>query len=435
MKVAVCGLWHLGTVIAACLASVGHDVTGFDENVEKLRQGEPPLFEPGLAELLRAGLDRGTLRFTSDRSVLREADVVWIAWDTPVDDDDRADVEFVLARAGSLFDFLHDGARVMVSSQLPLGSVRRLEQACGVRASWPAPDGRLARPRNAAGRGRPADAGEDARTPRLHFACVPENLRLGKAIESFAKAERFVVGVRGERDERIAALLAPFGAPIEWMSVESAEMTKHALNAFLATSVAFINEIATVCEQTGADARDVARALKSDPRIGPRAYLNPGAAFAGGTLARDVQFLAVRSPFMAAVKASNDRHKEWIRTKLLEVLGNLHGKTIALWGLTYKPGTDTLRRSGALELARWLAAEGARVQAHDPAVKSVPADIPVALCGSPSEALRGADALVVATEWPEYRDTPIGAGAIVIDPNGFVGPREGLRYYSVGQAT
>jgi UDPglucose 6-dehydrogenase len=397
VKICVCGLWHLGTVIAACLASAGHDVTGFDENVDGLLRGEPPLQEPGLAELISA------VQFTTDREALRPAEMVWIAWDTPVDDDDRADVDAVLARAVSLFDFISAGALVVVSSQLPVGSVRRLEEAC---------------------------------SHRFRFACAPENLRLGSAIESFMKASRMVVGVRDEVARTVMSdVLAPFGVPIEWMSVESAEMTKHALNAFLATSIAFINEIAGVCEEAGADARDVARALKSDPRIGPRAYLSPGAPFSGGTLARDVGFLAPHAPLLAAVKASNDRHKNWARAKLLEVLGTLRGKTVALWGLTYKPGTDTLRRSGAVELARWLAAEGARVQAHDPAMSRIPGDVPVALCASAAEALLGADALVVATEWPDYRAAAIPAGTIVIDANNFVGGREGLRHYCVGRAS
>jgi UDPglucose 6-dehydrogenase len=397
MRICVCGLWHLGTVIAACLAAAGHDVTGFDENVEALGRGELPVQEPGLAELIRA------VRFTSDREVLRSADVVWIAWDTPVDDDDRADVEAVHERAAALFDFISDGTLVVVSSQLPVGSVRRLEEAS---------------------------------SHRFRFACAPENLRLGSAIESFTRASRMVAGVRDDSARAVMAdVLAPLGVPLEWMSVESAEMTKHALNAFLATSIAFINEIAAVCEESGADARDVARALKSDPRIGPRAYLSPGVPYSGGTLARDVGFLAPRAPLLAAVKASNDRHKNWARSKLVNVLGTLRGKTIALWGLTYKPGTDTLRRSEAVELARWLTAEGAQVRAHDPAVSRIPDGVPVTLCASPADALRGADALVVATEWPDYRSATIPVGMIVIDANNFVGGREGLRHFSVGHAS
>ncbi len=386
MRIAVAGLWHLGTVISACLASAGHEVIAFDEKVEELQRGRPPLYEPGLSELLASA----SITFTSDRNALRDAELLWIAYDTPVDEDDVADVEFVIARAASLFDVLRDGTLVVVSSQLPVGSVRRLEQLA----------------------------------PRLSFACSPENLRLGKAIESFLQPARVVAGVRSERDrETFARAMQPITTKIEWMSVESAEMSKHALNAFLATSVAFINEIAVVCEQTGADAKEVERALKSDPRIGPRAYLSPGAAFAGGTLARDVGYLSAMRPLplMNGVRASNDAHKAWPRRKLTSVLGGLHGRTIAILGLTYKPGTDTLRRSSSVELCRWLASSGARVRAHDPAVKSLPSDLSfVELRASAEEAVSGADAIVIATEWPEYRELSLPANTVVIDANRFL---------------
>ncbi|HEY3056473.1 MAG TPA: nucleotide sugar dehydrogenase [Thermoanaerobaculia bacterium] len=405
MKVCVFGLWHLGTVTAACAASIGHEVTGldFDETtIERLNRSEPPLYEPGLAELVRKGLDAGTLRFTTDAGAVKDARVVWVTFDTPVGDDDRADTDFVIKRIESLFDHLAAGTLVLVSSQLPAGSIRGLERA----------------------------------RPDVMFASSPENLRLGKAIDAFLKPDRIVVGTRTEEARQIIAeLLQPLHAPIEWMSIESAEMTKHALNAFLATSVAFINEIAVICEHVGADASEVARGLKTDARIGPRAYLSPGGAFAGGTLARDIEFLKSHKqlPLIAAVKTSNDQHKNWARAKLLSVLGDMKGKTIAVWGLTYKPGTDTLRRSTAIELCRWLGSQGARVQAHDPVVKSIPADLPVMLCSSPAGAVDGADALVVATEWPEYRHAEVPAGMIVIDAGGFTGRRENVRYYSVGK--
>ncbi len=408
MKVCVFGLWHLGTVTAAGAASIGHDVTGLDVDqttIERLRRGEPPLYEPGLAELVRGGIDRGALRFTTDvGGALSGARLVWITFDTPVDDDDHADVDFVIERIESLLPHLKEGTLVLVSSQLPAGSIRRLESA------WPG----------------------------VMFASSPENLRLGKAIDAFLKPDRIVVGTRSDEARRnITELLEPLHAPIEWMSVESAEMTKHALNAFLATSIAFINEIAVVCETVGADAHEVARGLKSDTRIGPRAYLSPGGAFAGGTLARDIEFLKShrQSPLIAAVKTSNDQHKNWVRSKLISVLGGVKGKSIAVWGLTYKPGTDTLRRSTAIELCRWLVSEGARVSTHDPAVKSIPADLAVTLCSSPAEAVRGADALVVATEWPEYRSADVPAGIVVIDANRFIKPRTGVLYYSVGTSS
>ena len=191
---------------------------------------------------------------------------------------------------------------------------------------------------------------------RIEFAYSPENLRLGHAIEAFTKPDRIVIGTRGTHSRpRLAALFAPFSDRIEWMSVESAEMTKHALNAFLAASVAFINEIAAISERVGADAAEIARGLKTDARIGPRAYLSPGAAFAGGTLARDVIFLSRRGAelgvplhLIPSVRESNEAHREWALRRLESVLGSVKGKTVAVWGLTYKPGTDTLRRSGSV---------------------------------------------------------------------------------------
>ena len=418
MNVCVFGLWHLGSVTAACLASLGHEVVGLDSDartIEGLNNAEPPLSEPGLPELVRAGVASGRLRFTTEVSdALRGAEVVWVTHDTPVDEQDRADVDSVISSVESLFDKLDHGTLVLVSSQLPAGSIRRLEAAYGSRK-------------------------------RVTFACSPENLRLGKAIDAFLRPDRIVVGTRSESDRaRITTLLAPLRAPIEWMSVESAEMTKHALNAFLATSIAFINEIAALCEDVGADAQEVARGVKSDARIGPRAYLTPGAAFAGGTLARDVHFLTTLGrpvPLIASIKVSNDAHRAWVQTALTAALQTLKGKTVALWGLTYKPGTDTLRRSSSVELCRWLIGKGARVQAHDPAVTSLPKDLAaVRLCRSPEEALRNADALVVATEWPEFRSAPVSnatSAMVVIDPNRFLastfGARRDLRYFAVGK--
>ena len=428
MKVCVFGLWHLGSVTAASLASGGHDVIGLDfdeKTIAGLSSGEPPLFEPGLSELTSRGIAEGKLRFTtSPEEALADADVLWVTYDTPVDEDDRADVGFVITRIESLFDHLRHGTLVVVSSQLPVGSVRALEQTYAARGH----------------------------KERVTFAASPENLRLGKAIEVFTKPDRVVAGVRSEEDRaRFAALMAPFTTSIAWMTVESAEMTKHALNAFLAMSVAFANEIAVVCEEVGADAKEVERALKSDVRIGPRAYLAPGGAFAGGTLARDVSFLTAlgRShgrelPLIGSVKISNDLHKEWAWTKLRALFPELAGKRIGVWGLTYKPGTDTLRRSTSIELCRWLAGQGAVVQAHDPAVRVLPNALAndIRLCATAEEAVQDADALIVATEWPDYRAIAPDAVAskgklVVIDANRFLdctfGRAAAVRYVTVGK--
>jgi UDPglucose 6-dehydrogenase len=287
----------------------------------------------------------------------------------------------------------------------------------------------------------------------VSFACVPENLRLGKAIEAFTKPDRFVAGVRRPGDRaRIAALLSPFTERVEWMSVESAEMTKHAINAFLATSIAFMNEIASLCEQAGADAAEVSRGLKSESRIGPGAYLSPGGAFAGGTLARDIvslNHLAAKSGKVAgvigSVRASNEGHRLWAGRRLAAELGSVRGRTIGIWGLTYKPGTNTLRRSSAVALCETLAAEGARVRAYDPSLTELPEALAqhVTLAADPLEAALDADALVVATAWPEFRDVSAssllasGRAPIVLDAGRFLaaslGSEPGIRYITVGR--
>ncbi|MGD0199103.1 MAG: nucleotide sugar dehydrogenase [Solirubrobacteraceae bacterium] len=428
LRVAVAGLWHLGVVTAACLADAGFDVLAVDpdpEVIAQLREGVPPVAEPGLAELVASGLSSRRLAFDASAVAdLSHADVVWITFDTPVRDDDSADPEWVLDQAARLLSDARSGATVIVSSQLPAGSVAALAR-------------RLA----------------DENRSDLHFACIPENLRLGDALAAFTHAERFVVGVSPDGDDRavLEELLAPLGAQIEWMRIESAEMTKHALNAFLATEVAFINEIATICEQVGADASEVSRGLLSERRVGTRAYLRPGDAFAGGTLARDIAFLgrlADRSGFepllVDGVQRSNAEHRNWSRHALERLLTPLRGRLVAVWGLTYKPGTDTLRRSLSLELCHWLATEGVTVRAHDPAITRLPPKdaAVIELAPDPLAALRDADALAVCTPWPEYRAIAAGdvvsamAQPIVIDPPGHLlatlGIDNDVRYARVG---
>ncbi len=430
--IGVLGLWHLGSVTAACLAEAGSDVVGVDPGacvVDELARGRPPVFEPGLAELMARNSER--LRFTTDPLELAEASCAWVTFDTPVDDEDGAEVEWVLTHAEELLVPLAENALVIVSSQLPVGSIARLQARC------------------AASRG---DGG-------LRFACVPENLRLGCALESFRAPDRIVAGVRSEEDRReLAELLAPFSTCVQWMQVESAEMTKHAINGFLAASVAYMNEVAAICESVGADAVEVSCGLKSEGRIGPRAYLDPGAAFAGGTLARDIAFLrglgerhGRPTHVLTGVTDGNAAHKHWTRHRLLELLGGgaseerpLGDRIVAVWGLTYKPGTDTLRRSSAVELCRWLAGAGAAVRAHDPAISALPRDLAggVELCSSALDAVSEADALVVCTAWPHYLEVPMDevlsalSQAVIVDPAGWLqdslASRSGVRYARVG---
>lgn len=385
MRIAVCGLWHLGCVTAAGAAAAGHDVIGLDADggvVTGLRQGRAPISEPGLDAQIADGLAAGRLTFTTEpRDALADAEALWVAFDTPVDDQDQADVAAVRAQLESVGPWLRPGTLVLVSSQVPVGFTRALA------ADW-------------SGRG-------------LAFASLPENLRLGRALECFARPDRVVIGLEQDADRaRLEPLLTAMRWPIEWMSLESAEMTKHALNALLATTVTFVNELARVCESVGADVKAVERGLKSDARIGARPYLAPGGPLAGGTLARDLRYLSalgrtrsVGTPLVDGVLASNAQHEGWVRRQVAHALLGVTAPVAAVLGLAYKPGTSTLRRSSALQLCRWLVERSVSVRAHDPAVPTDSPELPpqVQRAGSAAEALDGADVAVLATGWPEYR--------------------------------
>src|SRR5260221_3087317 len=327
MRIVVLGLWHLGCVTAACAAKF-ESVVGLDFDtavVGQLQNGIPPLFEPGLAGLINEGLESKRLGFSDDPALAcPDADLLWVCYDTPVDDNDVGDLTPVIEGIERCVPHLQAGSLILISSQIPAGTCRALE----------------------------------TRFTNHRFACSPENLRLGKALSIFMNADRIILGVRRESDMReLEGLLTHFTQNLIVVRTESAEMIKHAINSFLANSIAFMNEISRVCEQVGADAKEVERGLKSEPRIGPGAYLSPGGPFAGGTLARDVVALTKIAQekgepivLVPAIKLSNDQHRLWAIQKLQEELGELGGKSVAILGLTYKPGTDTLRRSLAIEL-------------------------------------------------------------------------------------
>ena len=422
MNITVLGLWHLGCVTAASCAH-HFSVTGLDfdaANLSLLQTGRAPLAEPGLDALLQSGLAGGRLHFTDDiGQACRTADLLWVTYDTPVNEDDQADSDSVLREIRRCVPALPHGALVLLSSQLPVGTCASLERefaATGVR-----------------------------------FACSPENLRLGKALEIFNQADRVIVGCRDKKSHaQLAALFAPFTREIVWMRPESAEMTKHAINSFLALSITFMNEVARLCEATGADAKEVERGLKSESRIGPRAYLSPGGPFAGGTLARDVVALTKLGQHhgeelnvVPAIKRSNDRHRGWALAKLQHIFAGEGGRRIALLGLTYKPGTSTLRRSAAMELAGALAANGFEVCASDPSSPALPsAQRCLQFKSTAAEAMAGADAVVVCTEWPEFRTLywpailPTLRRPLVLDANRFleksVAGFPHLQYVTVG---
>lgn len=422
MKIAVAGLWHLGCVTAACLAKAGFEILGYDPNEETinhLQQGKPPIFEPGLNELLA----QHPITYSSNPETLSQAEIVWVTFDTPVDDNDIADVDFVTSEIKKMFPYLRDETLILVSSQIPVGTTRLLETHC--KTHWP--------------------------SKNISFACSPENLRLGKAIEVFTQPERVIIGFDKPEDKhRLQNLFNPFTKNIIWMSIESAEMTKHALNAFLATSVVFINELSILCEKVGADAREVEIGLKSEARIGPKAYLRPGNAIAGGTLARDVNYLIqigqqkeTATPLFSALLESNHAHKQWSCRRIIEILKDVKNKNITTLGLAYKPGTDTLRRSTAVETCEWLKEQGANVIAYDPALNALPEDLGfIELKKSLEDALAGSDAILISTECPEFSainaDELVKAAknVFVFDPSGFLAknlsrdPR--VRYFSVG---
>ncbi len=425
MKIAIYGLWHLGCVTAACLADKGFDVIGIDDDetvTDNLNQGKAPVYEPHLDDLIKKSLG-SNLRFSADKKELETADIIWVNFDTPVDDNDRADVEFVKDKIRAAFPHIANDTIVLISSQVPVGTTTALQ-----------------------------DEFTAAHGGQVTFAYSPENLRLGKAIEVFNTPERVIVGISDNSAKpKLEKLFTPYTDNIIWMRVESAEMVKHSLNAFLATSVTFINEVASICEEVGADAAEVERGLKSEPRIGPKAYVKPGGAFAGGTLARDVNFLCqlgeehkLKLPLLQGIVPSNREHQQWILRRLHKYYPDFRDKKIAVLGLAYKPDTDTLRRSHSVELCRKLAEEGANVIAFDPHVKAIPQDLQdsVTLANDIGEVYEDADALVVSTEHKALKtmafdDVKKGMKkTLIIDQNGFLGDNfrenEDVTYLTVG---
>jgi UDPglucose 6-dehydrogenase len=424
-KIAVIGLFHLGLVTATCVAKAGFDVVAYDPDekiIADLKKNIAPIFEPGVNELLA----QNNLKYTADLQEVAEADILWITYDTPVDDDDQADVDYVKNEVIQLLPFVRNNAVVLISSQLPVGSTKELQEIC--KQNYP--------------------------DKQVGFAYSPENLRLGKSIEVFTNPDRIIVGVQNDADKQaLTPFLAKLSENLVWMSVESAEMTKHALNTFLAMSVTFANELGSLCEYVGADPREVELGLKSEMRIGKHAYIRPGSAFAGGTLARDVMFLKKNSKqwdlpanLFNAIIESNNIHKQWAERKVKEVLGNLEGKTVAVLGLTYKANTNTLRRSSSIETCKGLFEQNVKVKAFDPAVKTLPNDLKniIQLEDSALNAIEKADAIIVATEWGEFKEISKDSfeasskNPVVFDANGYlsksIGKTDKIRYFSVGES-
>jgi len=389
-KVCVIGIWHLGAVYSACLADLGYQVIGVDgdaKRIAELNKGIPPLFEPGLQELITSNIKSKRLTYTTDLSYsVKGASYVLITFDTPVNDQDEIDLSEIFDTAGRLAGCIENNSIILVSSQVPVGTCEEIKAI--IKKQTPALD--------------------------IDIAYSPENLRLGQAIDCFKKPERIVIGADNSATlDKAETLFSVVKAPVLKMNLRSAEMTKHALNAFLATSISFGNEIANICDEVGADALEVVTALRTEGRIGGKIPLLPGLGFAGGTLARDLKVLkkigrekGYETLLIDSVFAVNQRQNGVVVRKLERIYGSVKGLTIGILGLTYKPGTSTLRRSAALEIIKQLVDRGAKVRAYDPKadMNEVHEHIEFEFCTDVFTVAIDSDALVLITEWPEFKE-------------------------------
>jgi UDPglucose 6-dehydrogenase len=430
-RVAVIGLWHLGEVYSAGLAHLGHRVFGISEDssvVANLSVGKPPLAEPKLEELIKTGIHAKRLTYSGDLKTAGTCDVVWLTFDTPVNDLDESELKPILNCIREVSPHLQSDVLVVVSSQIPAGTSARIEALM-----------RKRRPEL-----------------KFHYAYAPENLRLGEAVDCFLSPGRIVVGANDDEGfNRLKSIFAGLNAEMVRMSPASAEMAKHALNSFLATSVSFINDIADTCEKVGADIADVTQALRSDVRIGPRAFLNPGVGFSGGTLGRDLVALTkiacsngCELPVINGVLKKNQQRPKAIIQRLELLLRGIARKRVTLFGLTYKAGTTTLRRSRSLEIASLLIKKGAHVQLCDPHIsgKELPRMKNSKFESDPYSSVDQSDALVFLTPWKDFANLDFArlaqranSRAIVFDTSNAVASKEqsiaeqGLRYYKVGR--
>ncbi len=434
MKIAMVGTGYVGLVTGSCFADSGNEVTCIDineEKIAKLRQGQIPIYEPGLSEMVLRNAESGRLKFTTDlESAVVPADIVYLAVGTPSSDDGSADLSALWTVVRSVAPHLRKDAVVVIKSTVPVGTNSKTYEM--LKEST----------------GRECDV-----------ASNPEFLKEGAAINDFTMPDRVVVGVRrSEVADTLQALYAPFlrtDKPFLVMSPESAELTKYVANALLSTKISFINEMANLCEKVGGDINDVRRGIGHDQRIG-FAFLFPGVGYGGSCFPKDVRALSsmahdlgVEPRILEAVDRVNDCQKEVLPTKVEQHFGEeLRGKTIAVWGLAFKPKTDDIREAPALTLIDRMLAKGAKIVAHDPEAMGNVRDHygdKIAFCEFPMDALDGADALVINTEWSEFRNpdftdmknrltTPlIFDGRNLYEPT--IMKRAGFTYHSIGRVT
>jgi UDPglucose 6-dehydrogenase len=431
MKIAVVGTGYVGLVLGACLAETGNDVTCVDKDEAKirmLRKGRVPIYEPGLTELVARNKDEGRLTFTTQLSrAVKNSQIIFIAVGTPQGEDGSADLQHVMSVARDIGRAM-DGYRVIVNkSTVPVGTAEKVRAVIRRETTHP-------------------------------FSVVsnPEFLKQGAAVDDFMKPDRVVIGAEDPRGaELMVALHQPFtrtGAPIMVMDCASAELSKYASNAMLATKISFMNEIANVCELFGADVDRVRQAVGADKRIGT-SFLFPGVGFGGSCFPKDVKALVRFSAekkydfkILKAVDSVNEAQKRSLLRKMDAHFGSLKGRTIAVWGLAFKPKTDDMREAPAIVVINGLIERGAKVQAFDPEAVRVARGIfgqKISYAAKGYEALRGADALAIITEWHEFRepDFPrmrkLMREPVIFDGRNIYSPQQmkahGFTYYSIGR--
>ena len=431
MKIAVIGTGYVGLVAGACFAESGNDVIcvdNVDAKIRMLQRGKIPIYEPGLEELVKRNRQEGRLTFTTalPRAV-REATILFIAVGTPQDEDGSADLKHVLGVAKDIAKAMNGYKVIVDKSTVPVGTSEKVREVIRRETTHP-------------------------------FSVVsnPEFLKQGAAIDDFMKPDRVVIGAEDPRaTELMLELYSPFtrtGAPIMVMDCASAELTKYAANAMLATRISFMNEVANLCEAVGADVDHVRKAIGSDKRIGP-SFLFPGVGYGGSCFPKDVQamvhFAAERDydfRILQAVQDVNKTQKTRLFAKMRTHFGSLKGKTIAVWGLAFKPKTDDMREAPAVPLIDALLAAGAAVQAYDPEAMKVARGIyGDRVCYAPNnyDALKGADGLAIVTEWSEFRRPDFGRmrtlmrSPIIFDGRNLFTPEQmkqnGFTYYSIGR--
>ncbi len=392
MKVAVVGTGYVGLVVGACLAESGNDVLCVDKDeakVRMLRRGKSPIYEPGIEDLLRRNKAEGRLTFTTDLpKAVRQSTIIFIAVGTPQGEDGSADLQHVMAVARDVAKAMNGYKVIVGKSTVPVGTAAKVREVIRRETTHP-------------------------------FSVVsnPEFLKQGAAVDDFLKPDRVVIGAEDEQAaELMVALHKPFtrtGAPIMVMDCASAELAKYAANAMLATKISFMNEIANVCEIYGADVDRVRQAMGSDRRIGP-AFLFPGVGYGGSCFPKDVKALVKFSAdkkydfkILKAVEQVNEAQKRVLVRKMEAHFGSLKGRTIAIWGLAFKPRTDDMREAPAVPIIKSLVEKGAKIQAYDPEAMPVAKAIfgkAVTFVARNYDALKGADALAVITEWSEFRE-------------------------------